>query len=258
MRLSDEGLAHFSALGIVLLLAAAAFAATGMMIPAAHAQSSTVMDESWCSDNDGNWITVPTNPFLAGTVQGCVINTWTITIGSGVQFVVNSALLAICGSGKSEFCPGGGDAVLNVYGSLLSGGLLDVEGTINNYGVGASPYDLTGGGIVLGGLVFFGGTINNYGSFLLAGADIRTGDGWTSTISVFNEECGGSLADIVGYGLEGTYNVVPCTGAPEFPFGFAFLFAILVPVLLVLRQRLLPQPFPVRQHPSQRELGKRP
>jgi hypothetical protein len=108
-----------------------------------------------------------------------------------------------------------------------AGGTTEVEGVFNNYG----SVSISGSN---GIIINLGSTFNNYGSF--ADSTIFHNDG------TFNEGCPPATFDSTPNTGIGSY-VAPTgctsTGAPEFPLGFALLFAVMIPALLVLRKKTL-------------------
>src|SRR5579863_952992 len=217
-------------LGVVALAAllSLSFVSALGVVPIAQAGTAYTVGQSWCSANSGIWVPFPIACFLTSSFT---LNSGdTLTIPSGVSLGTGSTFTNDGTTYVSGFFGNGIGNTIDNEGTFVfeSGSASTLFGTFNNHGTvtvdSGNSYLQTGGGSNFG-------TFNNYGTVSNSGTFKDQG--------VFNEECSGTYS---GNALivTGTYNpAVGCSSVPQFPLGLAFLFAVVIPALLVLRKRTL-------------------
>jgi len=212
--------------------------------PVVHATGYTV-DQTWCTSVGGIW------------TLGSYCTAPPITIKSGDSLDVPSGV--------------------TLTASVTNNGVITIEGTllpysVNNYGTftvqssGTAVYGQTFtnyGSVSVAGSAYLGdylgATFTNYGTF--------TDTGTLHIDGSFYEECGATFESTPNLGVGTYYPPTGCTtttsttttttttstttittttstttlplGVPEFPFGLALLFALMVPLMLVLRKMSL-------------------
>jgi hypothetical protein len=214
---------------VVVAFALAGIFALGF-IPAAHAATIPLNSSTCVYPIGGSW--------SSGT---CTLSTgYTISTGDTLE-VPSGTTLTIISTG---FLSVAGGAFLTID----SGGIINIQvndgdgissfSTITNRGT----INIETSGAATDGIANFipGGVIYNYGTINIE----NTGGTGVDNLGTITNECGGTIApSAASITEESGSNFIQITrgcstvGVPEFPFGLALLFVLLVPALLVLRKK---------------------
>ena len=132
---------------------------------------------------------------------------------------------------------GGGVVNVSSGGVINNGNGIDVYGVLNNHGT----INNNTSAIYIGLYGGFTGVLNNYGvinqNSVGGFAKITITSG-----GVLNNECGGVISNPSPGVIDGTVTTISCSSVPEFPLGFAVLFAVMVPAMLLLRNIRIRKP----------------